>query len=27
MGIKLPDDGSPLGRSQMFWLTQPKYLL
>ena len=27
IGIKLPDDGSPLGRSQMFWLTQPKYLL
>jgi len=27
MGIKLPDDGSPLGRSQMFWLTPPKYLL
>jgi phosphohistidine phosphatase len=27
IGIKLPDDGSPLGRSQMFWLTPPKYLL
>jgi phosphohistidine phosphatase len=27
MGIKLPNDGSPLGRSQMFWLTPPKYLL
>ncbi|MTJ07404.1 MULTISPECIES: phosphohistidine phosphatase SixA [unclassified Anabaena] len=27
IGIKLPDDGSCLGRSQMFWLTPPKYLL
>ncbi|MFW9263987.1 phosphohistidine phosphatase SixA [Nostoc sp. KVJ20] len=27
IGIKLPETGSPLGRSQMFWLTQPKYLL
>ncbi|MDD1413853.1 phosphohistidine phosphatase SixA [Dolichospermum sp. ST_con] len=27
MGIKLPDDGSAWGRSQMFWLTPPKYLL
>jgi len=27
MGIKLPETGSPLGRSQMFWLTPPKYLL
>ena len=27
MGIKLPDDGSAWGRSQMFWLTSPKYLL
>lgn len=27
IGIKLPEIGSPLGRSQMFWLTQPKYLL
>ncbi|WP_353929943.1 phosphohistidine phosphatase SixA [Okeanomitos corallinicola TIOX110] len=27
IGIKLPDDGSPVGRSQMFWLTPPKYLL
>ncbi|MBD2296263.1 phosphohistidine phosphatase SixA [Anabaena sphaerica FACHB-251] len=27
IGIKLPDDASPLGRSQMFWLTPPKYLL
>ncbi len=27
IGIKLPDGGSPLDRSQMFWLTPPKYLL
>lgn len=27
IGIKLPEIGSPLGRSQMFWLTPPKYLL
>lgn len=27
IGIKLPEEGSPLGRSQMFWLTPPKYLL
>jgi phosphohistidine phosphatase len=27
MGIKLPDDGSAWGRSRMFWLTPPKYLL
>jgi len=27
IGVKLPDKGSPLGRSQMFWLTPPKYLL
>jgi phosphohistidine phosphatase len=27
IGIKLPDDGSPVGHSQMFWLTPPKYLL
>ncbi|WP_138504894.1 phosphohistidine phosphatase SixA [Nostoc sp. PA-18-2419] len=27
IGIKLPENGSPLGRSQMFWLTPPKYLL
>ena len=26
IGIKLPETGSPLGRSQMFWLTPPKYL-
>jgi phosphohistidine phosphatase len=26
IGIKLPEIGSPLGRSQMFWLTPPKYL-
>ncbi|MBO3459132.1 phosphohistidine phosphatase SixA [Aetokthonos hydrillicola Thurmond2011] len=27
IGIKLPEKVSPLGRSQMFWLTSPKYLL
>jgi phosphohistidine phosphatase len=27
IGVKLPEIGSPLGRSQMFWLTPPKYLL
>ncbi|MBD2387509.1 phosphohistidine phosphatase SixA [Cylindrospermum sp. FACHB-282] len=27
IGIKLPEIGSPWGRSQMFWLTPPKYLL
>ena len=27
IGVKLPEKGSPLGRSQMFWLTPPKYLL
>jgi phosphohistidine phosphatase len=27
IGIKLPEMGSPLGSSQMFWLTPPKYLL
>ncbi|MDF5721635.1 MAG: phosphohistidine phosphatase SixA [Rhizonema sp. PD37] len=27
IGLKLPEEGSPLGRSQMFWLTPPKYLL
>lgn len=26
IGIKLPEVGSPVGRSQMFWLTPPKYL-
>jgi phosphohistidine phosphatase len=27
IGIKLPEEGYPLGRSQMFWLTPPKFLL
>ncbi len=27
IGIKIPEQGSPIGRSQMFWLTPPKYLL
>ena len=27
IGLKLPETGSALGRSQMFWLTPPKFLL
>jgi phosphohistidine phosphatase len=27
IGIKLPENASPLGNSQMFWLTPPKYFL
>ncbi|WP_088243449.1 phosphohistidine phosphatase SixA [Calothrix rhizosoleniae] len=27
IGITLPETSSPLGHSQMFWLTPPKYLL
>ncbi|HIK07535.1 MAG TPA: phosphohistidine phosphatase SixA [Trichormus sp. M33_DOE_039] len=27
IGVKLPENGSPVGRSQMFWLTPPRYLL
>jgi phosphohistidine phosphatase len=27
IGIKLPENTAPLGKSQMFWLTPPKYLL
>lgn len=27
IGIKLPETGSALGRSQIFWLTPPEYLL
>lgn len=27
IGIKTPEQGSPIGRSQMFWLTPPRYLL
>lgn len=27
IGIKLPEIGSPLGCSQMFWLTPPRYVL
>ncbi|MDJ0735591.1 MAG: phosphohistidine phosphatase SixA [Nostocaceae cyanobacterium] len=27
IGIKVPEIESPLGHSQMFWLTPPKYLL
>jgi phosphohistidine phosphatase len=27
IGVKLPEAGSVVGRSQMFWLTPPKFLL
>lgn len=27
IGVNLPKDGSPVGRSQLFWLTPPKFLL
>ncbi len=27
IGLRVPETGSALGRSQMFWLTPPKYLL
>ncbi|MEG4571563.1 phosphohistidine phosphatase SixA [Microcoleus sp. N3A4] len=27
IGLILPETGSPVGRSQMFWLTGPKFLL
>lgn len=27
IGIKLPENAAPLGNSQMFWLTPPKYFL
>ena len=27
IGLLLPETGSPVGRSQMFWLTPPKFLL
>lgn len=27
IGLSLPDDGSPIGRSQLFWLTPPRLLL
>ena len=27
IGLILPETGSPVGRSQMFWLTAPKFLL
>ncbi|NES78953.1 MULTISPECIES: phosphohistidine phosphatase SixA [unclassified Okeania] len=27
IGISLPEVGSPVGNSQMFWLTPPKFLL
>jgi phosphohistidine phosphatase len=27
IGLLLPESGSPVGRSQLFWFTPPKYLL
>lgn len=27
IGLTLPETGSPLGHSQLFWLTSPKFLL
>ncbi|MFB2837134.1 phosphohistidine phosphatase SixA [Floridanema evergladense] len=27
IGVQLPKDGSPVGRSLLFWLTPPKFLL
>ncbi|BDA66781.1 Phosphohistidine Phosphatase, SixA [Calothrix sp. PCC 7716] len=27
IGVKLPENAAPLGNSQMFWLTPPKYFL
>lgn len=27
IGLSLPETGSPIGRSQLFWLTPPKFLL
>jgi phosphohistidine phosphatase len=27
IGLTLPDTGSPVGKSQLFWLTSPKFLL
>lgn len=27
IGLTLPDDGSPIGNSELFWLTPPKFLL
>ena len=27
IGLMIPDTGTPVGRSQMFWLTPPKFLL
>ncbi|MGH1396495.1 MAG: phosphohistidine phosphatase SixA [Trichormus sp.] len=27
IGVKLPESGSPVGQSHMFWLTPPRYLL
>ena len=27
IGLKLPETGSPVGRSQLFWLAPPKFIL
>jgi phosphohistidine phosphatase len=27
IGVNLPKDGSPVGRSQLFWLASPKFLI
>lgn len=27
IGVQLPESGSPVGRSSLFWLTPPKFLL
>ncbi|WP_088893481.1 phosphohistidine phosphatase SixA [Leptolyngbya ohadii] len=27
IGIQLPTEGSPIGRSELFWLTPPKFLI
>lgn len=27
IGLSLPDEGTPIARSQLFWLTPPKFLL
>jgi phosphohistidine phosphatase len=27
IGLQLPDEGSPIGNSQLFWLTPPRLAL
>ena len=27
IGVKIPDQGSPIGRCEMFWLTPPRYFI